>query len=220
MEHNWKIFQQVRRKFGKANKCENINCLKNCEKYQWSLKEDKERLLDINNFRMLCVSCSRGIDRKSQKFNEARIEKLRTKILPPNENGCHLWTGHKQDFGYGVVGFKSKLFLAHRLFYELHYGSLADDICVLHKCDIPACVNPEHLFLGTRKDNALDRNKKERHVNNKGINHGKKIFNENDIRTIRKLFNDGLRECEIVKIFNGHRSAIHSILTGKNWSHI
>ena len=116
MEHNWKIFQQVRRKFGKANKCENINCLKNCEKYQWSLKEDKERLLDINNFRMLCVSCGRGIDRKSQKFNEARIEKLRTKILPPNENGCHLWTGHKQDFGYGVVGFKSKLF------FSMSYG--------------------------------------------------------------------------------------------------
>ncbi len=53
---------------------------------------------------------------------------------------------------------------AHRMAYELYVGPIPDGMCVLHRCDNPGCVNPEHLWLGTQLENVIDRDKKNRHV--------------------------------------------------------
>ena len=86
-------------------------------------------------------------------------------MQPEPMTGCHLWIGGADPDGYGVIsrqGRRGKQERAHRVAYELFVGPIPDGICVLHRCDTPACVNPEHLFLGTNLDNVRDRDAKGR----------------------------------------------------------
>lgn len=69
---------------------------------------------------------------------------------------CWLWTGSRQPAGYGLLSRDGKYVLTHRFSYELHYGPIPDGLWCLHHCDTPACVRPDHLFLGTHRENMLD----------------------------------------------------------------
>ena len=84
--------------------------------------------------------------------------------MPVPWTGCWLWTGRVDRQGRArssEPGFKSVA--AARLFYKHYVGPIGDDLCVCHRCDEPACVNPDHLFLGTRSDNMRDMVRKHRH---------------------------------------------------------
>lgn len=70
--------------------------------------------------------------------------------------GCWLWAGAGTDNGYGVMWGEYRKEYAHRVSYLLYNGPIPDDMQVLHRCDTPLCVNPEHLFLGTVSDNMKD----------------------------------------------------------------
>jgi len=76
--------------------------------------------------------------------------------LTIEKNGCLFFTGPKNHLGYGCIGFKGKVVKAHRLSFLFHNGYLPDNLLVLHKCDNPGCINPDHLFLGTHHDNTMD----------------------------------------------------------------
>jgi len=70
--------------------------------------------------------------------------------------GCWLWTAGKNASGYGYIYDSGKYVLTHRISYVLNIGPIPDGISVCHSCDTPACVRPDHLFLGTVKDNSDD----------------------------------------------------------------
>lgn len=92
--------------------------------------------------------------------------RFREKVGFPNSNGCKIWLAGKAHFGYGKIksgGTFSPNLLAHRVAWMLANGPIPKGLCVLHKCDVPACVNPEHLFLGTKADNNEDKMCKGRH---------------------------------------------------------
>lgn len=86
-------------------------------------------------------------------------------VHPEPNTGCWLWGGARAGKGYGVMGLGrsgSKLEGAHRVSYTLHCGPIGEGLHVLHRCDVPWCVNPDHLFLGTVRQNALDMVRKNR----------------------------------------------------------
>lgn len=88
---------------------------------------------------------------------ESRIEPMM------DDRGCWEWNSARNAHGYGVFGVShGRTKLAHRISYELYNGPVTRGLSVLHKCDNPSCVNPRHLFLGTQKDNNIDRRLKMR----------------------------------------------------------
>lgn len=85
-------------------------------------------------------------------------ERFSNMFMPVPWTGCWLWLGHLNNKGYGQFWIKSNenKVLAHRLSWEMVHGRIPSNQCVLHKCDVSCCVNPEHLFLGSIADNNAD----------------------------------------------------------------
>lgn len=94
--------------------------------------------------------------------NATLAERFWPRVEPiPEERGCWEWIGncHKPRTSYleyGLLEFQGRSLLAHRASWLLHFGPIPDGLCVLHRCDNPRCVNPSHLFLGSRADNCYD----------------------------------------------------------------
>ncbi len=83
---------------------------------------------------------------------------------PATGAACWTWIGSRNTQGYGNFFFGARVDKAHRAAWMLFRGEIPADLCVLHRCDNPRCVNPEHLFLGTKDDNNQDKMRKGRHT--------------------------------------------------------
>lgn len=92
---------------------------------------------------------------------DEEFKKYNSRFDSPSERGCWLWNGNKNKAGYGLFYFRGKQVLAHRFSFALGH-EIPAGLCVLHSCDTPACVNENHLFLGTRPQNSLDMVRKRR----------------------------------------------------------
>ncbi len=116
---------------------------------------------------------------------------------------------------------RKKAIAAHRAAWMMWKGDIPEGICVLHKCDNPKCINPEHLFLGTRIDNNIDKFKKGRQSRLKGVENGKEKLNEKDIFEIREITkNKKYNVSELSRKYNVSRFCINSIIHRKSWKHI
>lgn len=128
------------------------------------------------------------------------------------QNGCWLWTGVKNDAGYPMIWKDGKAVRAHREIYKLFKNDLTDELMVCHKCDIPSCVNPEHLFIGTHLDNNRDAKSKLR--NAYGEKHGKARLTK---LQIIEICNDKRKQKEIAMDFGVCQSHISRIKSGLVW---
>ncbi len=130
------------------------------------------------------------------KMGRYKTRSLKERFLKKiyKTNGCWEWTAYKNR-GYGRINAErppNKKIRAHRLAYELFVGPIPKGMDVLHKCDNPSCVNPNHLFLGTHADNMTDRNLKGRQAF--GERHGRAKLTLRQVKEIRRLYKP--RSCE------------------------
>lgn len=139
-------------------------------------------------------------------------------------NSCWLWTASSTIGGYGRLRCKRNekwiVISAHRYSYELHFGSISNEIQVLHTCDTPACVNPDHLFLGTHLDNMTDKRNKKRGLSARGENHSSAKLTENEVIEIRKNYAVGIRQAELAKKYSVAQTLISHIVTRGAWKHV
>jgi HNH endonuclease len=108
-------------------------------------------------------------------------ERFEQFVSPEPNTGCWLWTGGYSANGYGRFNQTQ----AHRFSWELVHGPIPDGLQACHKCDVRACVNPEHIFIGTQSDNLRDMVQKGRDNPRRGEQHGRTKLTEEDVVKIR-----------------------------------
>jgi predicted XRE-type DNA-binding protein len=136
------------------------------------------------------------------------------------EDECWLWTSCIRN-NYGNFSVKNKTLRPHRIIYELTYDKIPDGMFVCHKCDIPLCCNPKHLFLGTHTDNMQDMVKKGRLPSQIGEKSHTAKLSEESVRKIRELHKTGnYYQRQIAAMFKISRQRVSAIITGKCWEHV
>lgn len=149
---------------------------------------------------------------------------------------CWIWKGAKNTKGYGITGVPGgKTTKAHRIAFEFIKGNYAKELCVLHNCpsgDNPACVNPAHLFLGTRAVNNDDMRNKGRAVKGgnksglanckyeRGAGHHNAKLNDQKVKEIRAMAESGNGYVEIAVKFGVAPNTVHKIINRKSWKHL
>jgi len=124
---------------------------------------------------------------------------------------CIEWGGYRDRKGYGQKTVNYKVCYTHRLAYTQAYGDIPNGMCVLHACDNPPCMNPEHLFIGTRGDNARDMAKKGRWRS------GSTKLNSDQVYWIRA---SKLPQSVVSDWLGVSRACVGDVRTGKTWSHL
>lgn len=137
---------------------------------------------------------------------------------------CWIWKAAKNEHGYGIFRIYPKNYLAHRFVYMLVYGDIPQTLFVLHKCDNPSCVNPNHLFLGTQKDNMVDCKQKGRVKTVGHLFYGEDHYNsklkESEIWLIFRVANlTKFPHHKMAKMFRVNTTTIQRIIYKKTWNH-
>ena len=151
-------------------------------------------------------------------------DRVDEQIEPIPFSGCWLWTGGTVGKGYGIAHDTGKHRLIHRAMWERANGPIPEGLFVLHKCDVPACVNPAHLFLGTMLDNNRDREAKGRGHPRTGARHPRPTakLNASQVAEIKKRLKTpyhGINN-QLAKEYGISYSVISGIRSGTDWKHI
>jgi hypothetical protein len=155
-------------------------------------------------------------------FHDARAipleAKFRRGVGATDATGCVLWAGTLDHRGYGILtsgthGRGRRSFRAHRVAWELARGAIPEGLCILHACDNRACVNVDHLFLGTHLDNMADRSRKERQANRK--------LTAQTVRLIRARYRaGGVSQQQLADDHGVHQNTISRTIRGVSWMQV
>ena len=141
------------------------------------------------------------IEQGTPEWHALRKTKDRFMKKVNESNGCWKWNAQIFPTGYGAFHLNGKSILAHRASYLIFNGEIPNGIFVCHKCDNKSCVNPHHLFLGSAKENAIDRSLKGRHGQNT-------VISNSQIEEIKNLYTQGYSQRCLAKKFKVHQRSI------------
>lgn len=141
------------------------------------------------------------------------------KVHPEPNTGCWLWTGTDKGNGYGMITVGGRRELAHRVSYRLYKSEIPSGMYVCHQCDTPSCVNPDHLWLGTQRENIRDCVAKGRANRRapKGENHHAAKLTAIDVEAIRAapFFYGAVKQ--LAEKYGVRPEAITAIRNGRAW---
>lgn len=158
------------------------------------------------------------MDEKTVARFWAKVDKVNGPVHPLYGR-CWVWAAYRRRDGYGQFRFGPTTVGAHRLSWILHLGKIDGDTAVIcHRCDNPPCVNPAHLFIGTRADNNADMHAKGRAVHPRGERHGNAKLSDADVRLIRAY--RGQTQRQLAAKFGVRQATIWQILHGNHWRHV
>jgi len=139
----------------------------------------------------------------------------------PEIGQCWEWTAYKSKKGYGYKRWQGKNQHAHRVSWLITYSDIPDNLYVLHKCDNPSCVRPDHLFLGTQTDNMQDMIAKDRAGDFKGIENGMHKLSDDEVMLIRNRYaTESISQKELGKEFGVSALMVSFIVRGIHWKHL
>lgn len=148
--------------------------------------------------------------------------RIRQRILDASKldsvSGCWDWQLSIRKNGYGNIRILMRPKLAHRIAYEAFIGPIPEGLFVCHHCDNRSCCNPDHLFLGTHRDNMIDRNIKGRQA--RGSKSRQAKLTELDVSEILKMIHLGFKFTEIAQLFGVTKTAVRNIKIGLTWNHV
>lgn len=144
-------------------------------------------------------------------------ERFDASYLPEPYTGCWLWTGQYGAGGYGVIKDGGRSEKAHRVSYRFHVGQIPQGKEVCHVCDVRSCVNPEHLFAGTRAENMQDMVRKNRHADNKGERNPRSALSPEQVLAIRASTDS---TANIARSLGVTYQAVRDVRAGKTWRHL
>jgi len=173
---------------------------------------------------------------------ETAVRKFWARVVGGEGDECWLWGGHQGWDGYGQVWWQGKKRRAHRCAWELTFGAVPEGLFVCHRCDVPLCVRPSHLWLGTAADNSRDAKAKgrmasgdrHRHLGSRlrGDRHPLRVHPERAARGEAvggaRLTADGVRaiRCSqepssvLARRFGVAHGTIRGVRTGETWRHV
>jgi hypothetical protein len=150
-------------------------------------------------------------------------------------DSCWIWTGSRSK-GYGDFTIRHVKFKSHRIAWVLATGQWPpDNLCVLHRCDNPSCVNPDHLFLGTNADNVADRHAKGRDARvsgdangsrlhperlPSGVDHHRSKINPDKAREIRSAWRSGARQVDLALRYGLNQGTVSAICRNVIWKEV
>lgn len=147
----------------------------------------------------------------------SKIVKADSPLGPP----CWMWTGAINAFGYGLINVNSESKLAHRMSYMTFIRPIPNEMNCLHHCDNRACINPIHLYLGTKQDNTNDMMRRGRHRPSEGEENSNAVISEMEAAEIKFLaLEDHLTNVEIADAYGISPSIVSTIKRGDAWAHV
>ena len=160
-------------------------------------------------------------------------ESFLSRVEIVTESGCWIWMGATRN-GYGKMHVKGsgkwqKVLLAHRVSYEMFKGSIPSDKCVCHTCDVPLCVNPNHLWIGTSAENTGDSVKKNRRAKgglNGAVIHRDRFQGEHNpaavltAQDVLDIRSSSLSRPELAREYGVTYCSIRNVLDRVTWQHI
>jgi hypothetical protein len=153
-------------------------------------------------------------------------ERLDRHSIPEPNSGCWLWIGGSRNaYGHGCMGIGGRTVMAHRAAWMVKHGDIPEGMLVLHRCDTPGCINPDHLFLGTQQDNENDKVAKGRqargaalaHTRARGARNGNAKLTESDVLAIRGA---EAPQRALAKRFGVTQAIISKIKRREVWTHV
>ena len=150
-------------------------------------------------------------------IDEARLAAVAAKLkanVVADASGCILWTGYTQPNGYGWINMGGFKIAAHRASLILSGASIPVGADVCHRCDVRNCVNPAHLYVGTRRQNMADCTARGRHNKPRGSSHWSAKLTDDQVREIRARYQAGEAQTRIAKDLNVNSGTISRIARG------
>jgi hypothetical protein len=166
-------------------------------------------------------------NRRRRRFCSRRCARRSQPRPPPEERfwakvkkttGCWLWAGAINSSGYGSFAPAGRIVNSARYSWELHFGPIPRELHVLHRCDVRACVRPDHLFLGTNAQNVADRDAKGRVQH--GERHVRARLTAPEVRAIRLAFSGGATQPQLARVYGVTHACISNVVRGVNWKHL